>query len=60
VGQAVAVDEEVIMDGGNATRVDLVTVVLRSITEHLWMNRTISYCSMLLTRVSFFVHTSVM
>lgn len=43
------------MDGGNASRVDLVTVVLRSITEHLWMNRTISYCSILLTRVSFFV-----
>ena len=43
------------MDGGNASREDLVTVVLRSVTEHLWMNRTISYMSILLTRVSFFL-----
>lgn len=43
------------MDGGNASREDLVTVVLRSVTEHLWMNQTISYFSMLLTTVSFFV-----
>ena len=40
MGPAVALDEEVIMDDGNASRVDLVTVVLRSITEYLWMNRT--------------------
>ena len=56
VGPAVALDEEVIMDDGNAARVDLVTVVLRSITEHLWMNQTISYCSILLT--SFTLHTT--